>query len=128
MDIHSPRSDGVGASRWRHRPGRGPGRAVATALAAALALVACGPGISDGARSARPGRPGTAANPTGPGAPATTPTTASTPGAPVGTAPTPAATEVAEAFRFSAPALGGGRVDGRDFAATGAALWFWAPG
>jgi hypothetical protein len=123
MDIHSPRSDAEGASRWHHRPGRAPARAVAAALAAALTLVACGPGGSDGARSARPERPGSTATPTGPGAP---PSPAPTSGAPAGTAPT--AVEVAEAFRFSAPALGGGRVDGRDFAATGAALWFWAPG
>jgi hypothetical protein len=38
---------------------------------------------------------------------------------------TPAA--VPAAFRFSAPALDGGRVVGADYADTGVALWFWAP-
>ena len=31
------------------------------------------------------------------------------------------------AFAFSAPALGGGTVEGSDYADTGVALWFWAP-
>ena len=33
----------------------------------------------------------------------------------------------AEVLRFSAPRLGGGTVDGEDFAGEDVAFWFWAP-
>jgi hypothetical protein len=52
--------------------------------------------------------------------------------------PTPQGTELAEetspggvdvprALRFTAPALGGGTIDGADFAGHDLAMWFWAP-
>ena len=37
---------------------------------------------------------------------------------------TPAATAV---LRFTAPRLGGGTIDGEDFAGRDVAFWFWAP-
>ena len=53
---------------------------------------------------------------------------ASTP-APVATTPTvdrsiPAASAV---LRFTAPRLGGGTIEGEDFAGRDVAFWFWAP-
>jgi hypothetical protein len=33
----------------------------------------------------------------------------------------------AEVLRFSAPRLGGGTIDGEDFAGRDVAFWFWAP-
>ena len=34
---------------------------------------------------------------------------------------------VAEVLDFTAPALGGGTVDGSDYAGKDTAIWFWAP-
>jgi hypothetical protein len=34
---------------------------------------------------------------------------------------------VAEVLRFSAPRLGGGTIEGVDFAGKDVAFWFWAP-
>ncbi len=45
-------------------------------------------------------------------------------------APHPAGTDtagVAEALQFSAPLVGGGELDFRQFTGTTVALWFWAP-
>lgn len=36
-------------------------------------------------------------------------------------------TEAAGALQFSAPLVGGGELDFRQFAGTTVALWFWAP-
>jgi len=96
----------------RTRSGR---TAVATA-AVALVLSACGGSSGPTAGNAARERP-TSTAPAGavPSDPAT-PTTAA--------GPAPA---VPAAFEFSAPALGGGRVVGADYADTGVALWFWAP-
>ncbi len=100
---------------------------MALVLAATLALGACGTDASrsdaprsDGSRSdGSPSGPGPTASPASPAPSAPGPTTAPPPE----TEPA-----VAERFRFSAPLLGGGRLDGRAFATTGVALWFWAPG
>lgn len=35
--------------------------------------------------------------------------------------------KVPEVLRFSAPRLGGGTVEGKDFSGEDVALWFWAP-
>lgn len=89
-------------------------RSVATAAAltgVALTLGACGGGSEPSARPADPR------------------TSAPAPDASSGSAPdgTPGAPAVPAALEFSAPALGGGRVVGADYASTGVALWFWAP-
>jgi hypothetical protein len=34
---------------------------------------------------------------------------------------------VAEVLRFTAPRLGGGRIDGEDYSGRDTAFWFWAP-
>ncbi|MFM8304428.1 MAG: hypothetical protein ACKOA9_09050 [Actinomycetota bacterium] len=107
-----PPAEHGAASGSRPSPRRTGNVLVVATVSAAFALSACSAASSEGARSDRRGP------------------------APVRTAPDPVpttatagtTTPVAEAFRFSAPALGGGRVEGRDFAATGVALWFWAPG
>ena len=39
----------------------------------------------------------------------------------------PGGVDVPRALRFTAPALGGGTIDGADFAGHDLAMWFWAP-
>jgi hypothetical protein len=46
---------------------------------------------------------------------------------PSSAAPTAPATTVPEILDFSAPALGGGTVEGADYAGADLAIWFWAP-
>ncbi len=67
--------------------------------------------------------------PTEPAATEPAATDRSTPAADAATPPasdrsTPAATAV---LRFTAPRLGGGTIEGEDFAGRDVAFWFWAP-
>lgn len=51
------------------------------------------------------------------------PTAAPTTGAP----PADADVRVPMELRFTAPALGGGTIDGADYAGSDLVVWFWAP-
>ena len=92
-----------------HRPRR---LLVAGAVLLALVAAACGDG---GDRA-----------PEMPAAPVTTTPSeqATSPQADQGTPDTPPATRE---LRFTAPALGGGQIRGRDFAGQDLVIWFWAP-
>ncbi|KOX16967.1 redoxin domain-containing protein [Nocardiopsis sp. NRRL B-16309] len=91
--------------------------AVATAATAVLLLSACGaPDGGDG-----PAAPADAASPTD-----TAPTDAATTDTAPADAPGDGA-DVAAHLDFTAPAVGGGDVEGADLAGDPVVLWFWAP-
>ena len=95
-----------------------PDRRPALVLPALLMLVAaaCASGGPDDATGARPGS-STVASPT-PHDPSPTGQ-----GGGAGGSDRP----VAEVLRFSAPRLGGGTIEGVEFAGNDVAFWFWAP-
>lgn len=59
-----------------------------------------------------------------PAAPGTSPSPASSPQP---TIEPPGGSEVPRELRFTAPALGGGTIDGADYAGSDLVIWFWAP-
>lgn len=92
---------------------RGSGRPwiLATAILG-LILTSCASSAPDPA----PGPAATAESPSPPSGPSPQPTDAPGGG--------PA---VPRELRFSAPALGGGEIDGADYAGSDLVIWFWAP-
>ena len=93
-----------------HRPRR---LLVAGAVLLALIATACGGGQGDRA-------------PQMPAAPVTT-TPSEQAASPQADQGTPDAPQAPRELRFTAPALGGGQIRGRDFAGQDLVIWFWAP-
>lgn len=83
-------------------------RAVPFTVVVALTVAACGGGVAaPDASSSRP---------------ASAPASAVSPGGPSG-----AATTVPDVLDFTAPRLGGGTIEGAQYAGSPLAIWFWAP-
>jgi len=88
---------------------------VLAAAILALALGSCASPTPDAGPGPGPAAP--EASPSPPAAPSPQPTSEAPAGGP----------EVPRELRFSAPALGGGTIDGADYAGSDLVIWFWAP-